>query len=129
MLTGLSPFFNYKETNFDQRALYKRILQGKFDFPASPAVSPNAKDLIRKMLVVDPNERLGCLARADLDLRDHPWFASTNFCKLYKKEVSPPWVPAIKDPFDGCNFAKWDVEDKSGLKPLTAREQQHFADF
>lgn len=133
MITGLNPFYDYNEKKFDQKTLYKRILSGKFTFPKSNTLSAEAKDLIQKLLVVDVNERLGCLANADLDIRQHPWFASSSsmdyFGRLYKKELTPPWVPVVKDPFDVENFTKWKLEDKSGLKPLSDAEQMQFKDF
>ncbi|KAG7359243.1 serine/threonine protein kinase [Nitzschia inconspicua] len=131
MLYGTNPFFDYDDPNIDQKTLFKRIISGKFEFPkhSKAVVSDKAKDLIEKMLVVDVNKRLGCLSRADLDLRDHPWFRKVNFGKLYRKEIDAPWVPTIKSPFDGENFAKWEEEDKHNLKPLTPKEQHHFEKF
>ena len=132
MLTGTSPFYDYvKDENTDQRTLFKRIIAGKWDFPEYCAISSEAKDLLRKMLVVDPKERLGCLARGDLDLREHPWFSQVDFCKLYLKEIAAPWVPDIRNPLDGSNFAKWDkLEDKTKtLSPLSDSEQKLFEKF
>jgi protein kinase A len=131
MLYGTNPFFDYDDPNIDQKTLFMRIISGKFQFPkhTKAHVSDDAKDLIQKMLVVDANNRLGCLSRADLDLRDHPWFQQVNFGKLYRKELNAPWVPTIKSPFDGENFAKWEAEDKRKLKPLTGKEQAHFQKF
>merc|ERR1711935_1282354 len=64
-------------------------------------------DIIRKLLVTNPNKRLGCRAKADLDIRNHPWFAEDDgidFGKLYRKELKAPWVPEISDPFSGEYF-------------------------
>ena len=94
-------------------------------------MSPASKDIVRKLLVADPKERLGCLARADLDLRDHPWFKTFDFGKLYNKQLVAPWVPKVRDPLDGSNFNRWDhLEDKErDLTPLSDKEQQLFKDF
>jgi protein kinase A len=131
MLFGTNPFFDYDDPNIDQKTLFKRIISGKFDFPqhTKAHVSNDAKDLITKMLKVDVRERLGCLAGADLDIRSDKWFQECDWGKLYRKEIKAPWVPTIKSPFDGENFAEWQEEDKRNLKPLTDREQKHFTKF
>jgi serine/threonine protein kinase len=131
MLYGTNPFFDYKDPNIDQKTLFKRIVSGKFIFPPNTKaqVSDEAKDLIRKMLVVKVKDRLGCLRRADLDLREHAWFCTVDFGKLYRKECPAPWVPPIKNPFDGENFDEWEEQDKRNLKPLSKLEQRLFEDF
>jgi len=144
MLFGTNPFFDYNDPNVDQRTLFKRIVKGQFQRPqkqtaidAYQAVSADAKDIIKKMLVVNVNKRLGCGARADLEIRDHPWFASTekgttgaiDFGNLYRKELKAPWVPTVTSPFDGANFSKKREQNKSNLKPLSAREQKQFEHF
>jgi len=48
-----------------------RIIKVDYFFPEKPAVSDDAKDLIRRILVADPKERL-TLAQ----VQHHPWFQS-----------------------------------------------------
>jgi protein kinase A len=131
MLYGTNPFFDYDDPNIDQKTLFKRIIAGKFSFPTKTKakVSDEAKDLIQKMLVINVTDRLGCLRRADLDLREHAWFRTVNFGKLYRKEIPAPWTPTIKSPFDGANFAEWEAPDKRDLEPLSKVEQQQFEKF
>lgn len=65
LLCGFTPFYGD-----NQRQLFERILHAKFDFP-SPEwddVSPSAKDFIKKVLVVNPADRL----TAEQSLK-HPW--------------------------------------------------------
>lgn len=128
MLTGESPF--YKE-DMDQLALFKAICKGKFKYPHNSNASANARDLVEKILVLDPKDRLGCMSRADLDIRNHPWFDGFDFGALYRKELTPPWQPKISNPFDGSNFGNWKDPDKKkqNLKPLTKEEQQKFVEF
>lgn len=140
MLFGTNPFFDYDDPTIDQRTLFKRIVKGQFQRPrkqssieAYQKVSSDAKDVIKKMLVVDVKKRLGCLARADLDIRDHPWFSKPDtgidFGKLYRKELKAPWIPTINSPFDGQNFSEHKIHDKSKLKPLSEKEQRQFEKF
>ncbi|KAL3895990.1 MAG: hypothetical protein SGARI_007287, partial [Bacillariaceae sp.] len=131
MVYGTNPFFDYDDPNIDQKTLFKRIISGNFHFPkhTKAHVSDDAKDIMTKMLKVNVHERLGCLAGADLDLRAHPWFKEIDWGMLYRKEMKAPWVPTIKSPFDGENFAKWEEEDKHKLKKLSDKEQAHFKKF
>jgi tRNA A-37 threonylcarbamoyl transferase component Bud32 len=65
LLCGFTPFYGD-----NQRQLFERILHAQFDFP-SPEwddISSSAKDFIRKLLVVNPAERLS----AEQALK-HPW--------------------------------------------------------
>jgi len=140
MLFGTNPFFDYDDPTIDQRTLFKRIVKGQFQRPRKQSaidayqnVSDDAKDIIKKMLVVNTTKRLGCMARADLDIRDHPWFANKDtgidFGKLYRKELKAPWVPTVTSPFDGQNFSVPKAGDKSKLKPLSDKEQRQFKEF
>jgi len=140
MLFGTNPFFDYDDPTINQRTLFKRIVKGQFQRPrkqsaidAYQRVSDDAKDLIKKMLVVDVRKRIGCMSRADLDIRDHPWFANPDtgidFGKLYRKELTAPWIPNVTSPYDGQNFSCKEEQDKSWLKPLSEKEQRQFEEF
>ena len=65
LLCGFPPFFEE-----DNVKLFETIKQGKYEFPCPfwDDISDMAKDLIAKLLVVDPKERLN----AD-QILDHPW--------------------------------------------------------
>ena len=140
MLMGTNPFFDYNDPTIDQRKLFNRIVRGQIQVPRQQAsidafdrLSDDAKDLIKKLLVVNVRDRLGCMANADLDIRNHPWFANEktgiDFGKLYRKEIPAPWVPVLSDPFDSTNFKHTSARSKKGLKPLTTEEQKLFEDF
>lgn len=64
MLTGTIPF-QARETE----QLHALILEGVFDFPEHPKLSNEAKDLLRRILVLDPLERLSLE-----EVKMHPWF-------------------------------------------------------
>lgn len=55
LLCGLPPFWGDNDT-----AIFKMILQGDIDFDTQPwpKISEDAKDLIRKLLTVDPSKRI-----------------------------------------------------------------------
>jgi len=65
LLCGFPPFYDD-----NVQVLFEQILSGQFDFPPQywGGVSESAKDLIRKLLTVDPKKRLNATAALD-----HPW--------------------------------------------------------
>jgi calcium/calmodulin-dependent protein kinase I len=80
LLSGYPPFYD-ENTN----ALYKQIMTGAYDFPAQywADVSDSAKNLIRGMLMVDPDKRL-----TPQQILDDPWvgggMASEENCSADK---------------------------------------------
>jgi len=65
ILSGTPPF--YHDDNFE---LFDLIKLGKYNFgaPVWKDISKEAKDLISKLLVVDPEKRL-----KPEEIRQHPW--------------------------------------------------------
>ena len=66
LICGFLPF-----EDPDTTELYKKILIGKFNIPSF--VSQEAKDLIKQILVGDPQKRY-----TPKDIRSHSWFTTTN---------------------------------------------------
>ncbi|XP_060064382.1 serine/threonine-protein kinase DCLK1-like [Ylistrum balloti] len=96
LLSGFPPFVS---TSNDQEELFDQILDGKFEFtpPFWDEVSDSAKDLISKMLDVDPECRLSAA-----DVLVHPWVAddmaknedmhgniTTSIKKHFKRKSKP----------------------------------------
>lgn len=94
-------------------------------------VSTYASDLIKRMLVVSQNDRLGSFAGAEMDIKNHPFFEEIDWNKLGKKELKVPFTPKIKDPLDGSNFDDYSKleKKKEHFTPLTGREQAMFDAF
>jgi len=70
MLCGFHPFFEE-----DQQETRNKILSAKYDFPSPywDNISEDTKDLIRKLLVLDPQKRLSAA-----EILQHPWLNSQN---------------------------------------------------
>jgi protein kinase A len=129
MLVGRSPFYSY---GTDQVSLFKRIVQVKYSFPHGGMVHELAQDLIQRLIVRRQANRLGCLARADMDVRDHAWFSIIDVNKLLRKQIPPPWIPRIKDPLDATHFDSYrhlENEPPSSKPNLSAAQQVQFKDF
>lgn len=67
LLCGYPPFYNEEGNTV---ALYDQIKQGDFEFKKKywGGISDNAKDLVRRMLTVDPNKRIDTEG-----ILRHPW--------------------------------------------------------
>lgn len=99
-LYGYPPF--HGETP-DQ--VFENILARKIAWPDEEdcEVSPEAKDLMNKLLCMDPQERLGAnkeekFSSGGQEIRCHPWFTGTNWETLLEDE--PQFVPAPENPED-----------------------------
>lgn len=135
MIVSITPFY---EPNMDQMALFRRIAKGTFEFPPTGgknSMSSEAVDLIKRTLVTNPRNRLGCQARGSKVIKEHDWFVKngiTDFVKLGKKGFVAPWKPHVKNPLDAENFEQWEDDvknDKKKDKPLSEAEQLLFKEF
>lgn len=71
MLSGIPPF--------DDDGLYEQILEGKFEFDVDEweTISPEAKELVRQLMTVNPKDRL----TIDQALA-HPWLSKVKHADL-----------------------------------------------
>ncbi|URE28693.1 calcium-dependent protein kinase [Musa troglodytarum] len=72
LLCGVPPFWAVVMSILaeSERGIFNAILQGEIDFVSDPwpNISSGAKDLVKKMLNSDPNQRLTAF-----DVLNHPW--------------------------------------------------------
>lgn len=89
LLHGRTPF----KGNGNRETLFNVVGQS-LKFPEGPAISFAAKDLIRDLLVKDPQKRLG-YKRGATEIKQHPFFASVNWALI--RSSSPPEIPKPLD--------------------------------
>uniref|UniRef100_A0A8C5BYZ2 calcium/calmodulin-dependent protein kinase n=1 Tax=Gadus morhua TaxID=8049 RepID=A0A8C5BYZ2_GADMO len=81
LLVGYPPFWDE-----DQHRLYQQIKAGAYDFPSPEwdTVTPEAKDLINKLLTINPGKRV-CAT----DALKHPWICqrSTVASMMHRQET------------------------------------------
>ncbi|GJN35026.1 hypothetical protein PR202_gb23752 [Eleusine coracana subsp. coracana] len=63
------------------------VVSQNLRFPDNPSVSSNAKDLIRSLLVKEPENRLGSL-RGAAEIKQHPFFDGLNWALI--RSAAPP---------------------------------------
>ncbi|CAI4060888.1 hypothetical protein SKDZ_06G0320 [Saccharomyces kudriavzevii ZP591] len=102
LLLGYPPF--HAET---PDAVFKKILSGVIQWPEfkneeeeREFLTPEAKDLIEKLLVVDPSKRLG--VSGIQEIKDQPYFRNVDWDHVYDEEAS--FVPTIDNPEDTDYF-------------------------
>jgi len=71
----------YKADNLNQ--LYEKIKANQIDFD-DPKLKGDIKDLLQKILVANPEERITIE-----EIKRHPYFKDISFLKVYKKEYGP----------------------------------------
>ncbi|CAG9854016.1 unnamed protein product [Phyllotreta striolata] len=83
MLCGKTPF---SSMDYNDAKIFKNILNGieKIRFPE--AVSPPAKDLIKRLCRENPSERIGIE-----DIKQHRWYEGFDWPKLQKFQMKTPF--------------------------------------
>jgi len=87
MLTGLPPFYTK-----DREKLFDRIRRGELSYPTY--VTAQAKDMLTKMLLRDPDQRLGGGAGGQEDIKRAPFFSGIDWAAVYAKQIAPPFTPS-----------------------------------
>lgn len=129
MIAGHTPFYT---SGMDQLTLFRYICKGDYHFPPAGVMTIEIEDLLQRFFVLDPAKRLGSLARGINEIYAHLWYADIDFADLRLREITPPWVPEIKDPLDKSNFKNWDhLEDKTlrDDPPISDSSQKIFEAF
>ena len=87
MLVGIPPYFSSS-----REQIFNNIDKAELILPNY--ISKKAQDLIRGLLVKNPEERLG--SKNDIEeIKNHAYFSDVNWDKVYKKEYIPH--PIVRD--------------------------------
>ena len=99
MLTNKLPFKFKYDGNYNFEIYRRNII-----FPSW--MDENAKDLISKLLVFDPNKRIGNGENKSDEIKKHPYFSDIDWNKALNKELVPPFIPKVDDDVDIKYFEK-----------------------
>lgn len=97
MLTGNPPF-----TADNRKKTIEIILKGKLNLP--PYVTPDARDLIRKLLKRQVSQRLGSGPEDGKAIRRHPFFKHINWQDVLSRKLEPPFRPCLSSEDDVSQF-------------------------
>ncbi|CAI8602808.1 unnamed protein product [Vicia faba] len=108
MLVGYPPFYSD-----DPMTTCRKIVNWKshLKFPEEAGLSPEAKDLISRLLC-NVNQRLG--SKGADEIKAHRFFKGVEWDKLYQIEAA--FIPEVNDELDTQNFEKFDESD-SQVRP------------
>lgn len=85
LLYGRTPF-----KGSSNRATLFNVVGQQLRFPESPATSYSGRDLIRGLLVKEPQHRLG-MKRGATEIKQHPFFEGVNWALI--RCSTPPEIP------------------------------------
>lgn len=121
MLTGVLPFHgeNRKET-------MHQIVKIKLSMPLY--LSIEAQSLLRCLFKRNPANRLGSGPRGGKDIMDHKFFQSIDFDKLCRREVKPPFIPAVP-PDSAYLIEEHNLIQESPGVPASANAKELFRGF
>nr|XP_043617448.1 serine/threonine-protein kinase AGC1-7-like [Erigeron canadensis] len=97
LLHGTTPFKGQ-----GNKATLFNVVGQPLRFPESPQISHNARDLIKGLLVKEPQKRIA-YRRGATEIKQHPFFEGVNWALV--RSAHPPHVP---EPIDFSQFASKD---------------------
>jgi protein-serine/threonine kinase len=116
MLTGKIPFAIKRGVKLNMK-----IYEQGVKYPDH--LYKNAKDLIKKLLVIDPNERLGSGPDGSENIKKHPFFKGINWNDAYQRKIKPPFIPKLKNDTDLRYFDTMFTEE-----PINGNQRKYTRD-
>merc|ERR1712198_526633 len=105
---GIPPFYSQHIND-----MYTKIQHGKLTWRRREKhLSREIRDFIAKLLVKDPNRRMGRTSDVQ-ELTGHPFLNQLDMTKVYNKQTSPQYVP---------QFASRATIDLTNFEPKPVRE-------
>ncbi|KAG8123647.1 hypothetical protein E2320_019079 [Naja naja] len=86
----------------DRKETMALILKAKLGMPQF--LSIEAQSLLRALFKRNPSNRLGAGLDGVEEIKRHPFFATIDWNKLYRREIKPPFKPAVGRPEDTFHF-------------------------
>jgi len=93
MLVGKLPFPIKREGKINLE-----IYKNKIQYPRF--LNEDARDLISKLLIVEPKNRLGYGKGGVEKIKNHPFFEEIDWNDIWNKKIIPPFIPELEDELD-----------------------------
>ena len=97
LMTGKPPFGGGNWTKIQQNIMHQKLSLPYF-------LSPDAKDLLTRLLRKEPRKRLGVGSKDIEIIKKHRFFRKIDWKKLERRELDPPIKPLVTDPELAENF-------------------------
>ena len=133
MLCGKNPFKNENQEPINPDEVpekIEQILEGEQELLAGHenTFSPEAYDLLEKLLRYDPEYRIGCRDAGVQEIKEHPFFSGVDWHLIERKGMVAPFVPVTKDVDDVSNFQTTFTNMPVECTPTDKRFSEMFAD-
>lgn len=115
LLFGRTPF-----KGSGNRATLFNVVGQPLRFPESPVVSFSARDLIRGLLVKEPQHRLA-YKRGATEIKQHPFFEGVNWALI--RCATPPDIPKPVE-FERLSAPVASTSEKTNVPPVAALNQK-----
>lgn len=104
----------------------EKLHEKNYRFDYKEECSPEFKDLMSKLFVADPKDRIGCGEKKWGEIKAHPWFQDVDWDAMLKKSVEPPYP--VDTTVANCD-GKFDLMEQlgggdDGKKKILTEEQQ-----
>ena len=118
MLVGRLPFAIKRGIK-----LSLKIYEKKIEFPKH--INKDARDLVEKLLVVDPLKRIGYGPNGSEDIKEHPFFEGVDWDLAKQKKLKPPFIPKLKNDVDLRYFDNMFTDEPIGgpKRKVTIRDR------
>ena len=93
MLMGRLPFPIKRGVKLSMKIYEKNLEFNK-------RISDAAKDLVQKLLIINPKQRLGNGPNGTEDVKNHPFFEGVDWDLAMEKKIKPPFIPKLKNDTD-----------------------------
>jgi len=118
LLHGTTPFKGQ-----GNRATLFNVVGQPLRFPENPQVSPAARDLIRGLLVKEPQKRIA-YKRGATEIKQHPFFEGVNWALV--RSATAPYIP---EPVDFSRYASKEttppVAEKKVVESSNGNDSNH----
>uniref|UniRef100_A0AAR2K9S4 Ribosomal protein S6 kinase n=1 Tax=Pygocentrus nattereri TaxID=42514 RepID=A0AAR2K9S4_PYGNA len=120
MLTGSLPF-----QGKDRKETMNLILKARLGMPQF--LSAEAQSLLRALFKRNPTNRLGSGPDGAEEIKRHTFFSTIDWNKLFRREIKPPFRPAVARPDDtfyfDSEFTSRTPKDSPGVPPSAGAHQ------
>uniref|UniRef100_A0A671LVQ0 Ribosomal protein S6 kinase n=1 Tax=Sinocyclocheilus anshuiensis TaxID=1608454 RepID=A0A671LVQ0_9TELE len=120
MLTGSLPF-----QGKDRKETMSLILKARLGMPQF--LSAEAQSLLRALFKRNPTNRLGSGPDGAEEIKRHSFFMTIDWNKLFRREIKPPFKPAVARPDDtfyfDSEFTSRTPKDSPGVPPSAGAHQ------
>jgi len=89
-----------------------------------PERSAESKDFIRRLLMKDPEKRLGCGPRGIAEIKEQAWFTGLDWVKMNQRNIKPPFQPELDRANCSADFELQDQFFSEKKEPDLSEAQQ-----